>query len=306
MTQPIRKPRSLFEAWRKLDFWKKMLTGMLLGVLVGAIYGEKAQVLVPFGNLFLNAIKMLIVPLVFCSLISGITSMQDATKLGRIGGKAIMIYLLTTGIAVTLGLAFGAYFAPGEGMQMLGVSDIAANSSEVPSLIDMIMGMIPANPIAAMANGNLLQIIVFAVGLGISLKLIGDKGKPAVEIINSLAEAMYRFTAIVMSFAPYGIFALMAGLTGQHGLELLLDMIKVIGVVYAALLIQVFIVMTLAIKFIAKLSPVRFLKGILEAATVSFTTASNSATLPISMKWQAKSWTFLARYRALAYRSVRH
>ena len=257
---------------------------MLLGVLVGAFLGEKAQVFEPFGNLFINAIKMLIVPLVFCSLISGITSMRDTTKLSRIGGKAIAIYLMTTGIAVTLGLTFGAYFAPGEGMQMAGMSDMAASSREVPSIVDMIMGLIPANPIAAMANGNLLQIIVFAVGLGISLNLIGDKGKPAIEAFNSLAEAMYRFTAIVMSFAPYGIFALMAWLTGQHGLELLLNMIKVIGVVYAALLIQVLVVMTLAIKGVAKLNPARFLKGILEAATVSFTTASSSATLPISMK----------------------
>jgi Na+/H+-dicarboxylate symporter len=284
MTESAHESRSLFRSWRRLDFWKKVVIGMLLGVLVGAFLGERAQIFEPFGNLFINAIKMLIVPLVFCSLISAITSMHDTTKLSRVGGKAIAIYLTTTGIAVTLGLTFGAYFAPGEGMQMVGVGDMPTSSHEAPSFIDMIMGLIPSNPVAAMANGNILQIIVFAVGLGISLNLIGDKGKPAIDVINSLAEAMYRFTAIVMGFAPYGIFALMAWLTGQHGLELLLDMIKVIGVVYVALLIQVLIVMTLAIKLIAKLNPARFLKGVLEAATVSFTTASGSATLPVSMK----------------------
>lgn len=257
---------------------------MLLGVLVGALIGEKAQVFEPVGNLFINAIKMLIVPLVFCSLISGITSMRDTTKLGRIGGKAIAIYLITTGIAVTIGLILGTYFAPGDGMQMVAVAEMAAISREAPSFVDMLMSLVPANPIAAMANGNLLQVIVFTVGLGISLTLIGDKGAPAITMINSLAEAMYRFTAIVMSFAPYGIFALMAWLTGQYGLQLLLDMMKVIGVVYAAFLIQIFIVMTLAIKCIAKLSPAQFFNGIVEAATVSFTTASSSATLPVSMK----------------------
>lgn len=257
---------------------------MLLGVLVGALIGEKAQVFEPVGNLFINAIKMLIVPLVFCSLISGITSMRDTTKLGRIGGKAIAIYLITTGIAVTIGLILGTYFAPGDGMQMVAVAEMAAISREAPSFVDMLMSLVPANPIAAMANGNLLQVIVFTVGLGISLTLIGDKGAPAIKMINSLAEAMYRFTAIVMSFAPYGIFALMAWLTGQYGLQLLLDMMKVIGVVYAAFLIQIFIVMTLAIKCIAKLSPAQFFNGIVEAATVSFTTASSSATLPVSMK----------------------
>lgn len=261
-----------------------MVIGMLLGVLVGALIGEKAQVFEPVGNLFINAIKMLIVPLVFCSLISGITSMRDTTKLGRIGGKAIAIYLITTGIAVTIGLILGTYFAPGDGMQMVAVAEMAAISREAPSFVDMLMSLVPANPIAAMANGNLLQVIVFTVGLGISLTLIGDKGAPAITMINSLAEAMYRFTAIVMSFAPYGIFALMAWLTGQYGLQLLLDMMKVIGVVYAAFLIQIFIVMTLAIKCIAKLSPAQFFNGIVEAATVSFTTASSSATLPVSMK----------------------
>ena len=261
-----------------------MVIGMLLGVLVGALIGEKAQVFEPVGNLFINAIKMLIVPLVFCSLISGITSMRDTTKLGRIGGKAIAIYLITTGIAVTIGLILGTYFAPGDCMQMVAVAEMAAISREAPSFVDMLMSLVPANPIAAMANGNLLQVIVFTVGLGISLTLIGDKGAPAITMINSLAEAMYRFTAIVMSFAPYGIFALMAWLTGQYGLQLLLDMMKVIGVVYAAFLIQIFIVMTLAIKCIAKLSPAQFFNGIVEAATVSFTTASSSATLPVSMK----------------------
>ena len=261
-----------------------MVIGMLLGVLVGALIGEKAQVFEPVGNLFINAIKMLIVPLVFCSLISGITSMRDTTKLGRIGGKAIAIYLITTGIAVTIGLILGTYFAPGDGMQIVAVAEMAAISREAPSFVDMLMSLVPANPIAAMANGNLLQVIVFTVGLGISLTLIGDKGAPAITMINSLAEAMYRFTAIVMSFAPYGIFALMAWLTGQYGLQLLLDMMKVIGVVYAAFLIQIFIVMTLAIKCIAKLSPAQFFNGIVEAATVSFTTASSSATLPVSMK----------------------
>jgi len=285
MTESAESPSpSLFGPWYRLEFWKKLVIGMLLGVLVGALIGEKAQVFEPVGNLFINAIKMLIVPLVFCSLISGITSMRDTTKLGRIGGKAIAIYLITTGIAVTIGLILGTYFAPGDGMQMVAVAEMAAISREAPSFVDMLMSLVPANPIAAMANGNLLQVIVFTVGLGISLTLIGDKGAPAITMINSLAEAMYRFTAIVMSFAPYGIFALMAWLTGQYGLQLLLDMMKVIGVVYAAFLIQIFIVMTLAIKCIAKLSPAQFFNGIVEAATVSFTTASSSATLPVSMK----------------------
>ena len=124
---------------------------MLLGVLAGALLGERAEVFEPVGNLFINAIKMLIVPLVFCSLIAAVTSMHDTAKLSRIGGKAIVIYLISTAIAVALGLAFGAYFAPGEGMQMVDTGNVVANARETPSLMNLITNLIPTNPVAALA-----------------------------------------------------------------------------------------------------------------------------------------------------------
>lgn len=279
---------SPFVFWRNLSAWKKIFIAMVLGIIVGALLGPKAEYLKPIGDLFINAIKMLIVPLVFCSLISGITAMRDTAKMSRVGGKAIIIYLLSTAIAVSIGLAFGLIFAPGEGMQMTVSVDAPAVVNPL-SLADTMMNLIPSNPVQAMASGNLLQIIVFAIGLGLSMNLLGKKADPAIALFKSFAEIMYRFTALIMSFAPYGIFALMAWLAGKYGLDLLFQLSKVIGVVYFACMIQVLVVMSLAVKFVARLSPIRFLKGIIEAAIMSFSTASSSGTLPVSMKCANKN-----------------
>jgi len=279
---------SPFSFWRNLSAWKKIVIGMVLGILVGSLLGPKAEYLKPIGSLFINAIKMLIVPLVFCSLITGITSMRDTAKMSRVGGKAILIYMFSTAVAVSLGLAFGYIFSPGEGMQMT-VSTDTATVVNSPSLVETMMNLIPSNPVQAMASGNLLQIIVFAIGLGLSMNLLGKKADPAIAIFKSFSEIMYRFTAIIMGFAPYGIFALMAWLAGEYGVELLLQLSKVIGVVYLACLIQVLVVMSLAIKIVGRLNPIRYLKGIIEAAAMSFSTASSSGTLPISMKCANKN-----------------
>jgi len=279
---------SPFSFWRNLSAWKKIVIGMVLGILVGSLLGPKAEYLKPIGSLFINAIKMLIVPLVFCSLITGITSMRDTAKMSRVGGKAILIYMFSTAVAVSLGLAFGYIFSPGEGMQMT-VSTDTATVVNSPSLVETMMNLIPSNPVQAMASGNLLQIIVFAIGLGLSMNLLGKKAEPAIAIFKSFSEIMYRFTAIIMGFAPYGIFALMAWLAGEYGVELLLQLSKVIGVVYLACLIQVLVVMSLAIKIVGRLNPIRYLKGIIEAAAMSFSTASSSGTLPISMKCANKN-----------------
>ena len=269
--------------WSRLELWKKILIGMILGVVVGTVMGPDAEILKPIGTLFINAIKMLIVPLVFFSLIVGITSMQDTKKMGRIGIKAIVLYLGTTAVAITIGLGLAAIFTPGEGLNMVAASTDTA-AQEAPSLIQTILNMIPKNPVGALAAGNILQIIIFAIGLGVSLALIGEKADPAVKLFESLAEAMYKLTELVMKLAPYGVFGLMAWVAGKYGLEVLLPLIKVVAVVFLGALIHIVVFYSGMISLVGRLNPVRYLKGLTNPAAVAFTTTSSSGTLPATIK----------------------
>ena len=201
----------------RLPLWQQILIGLALGVAAGMAFGAHAQLLAPIGTLFLNAIKMLIVPLVFVSLVAGITSMQDSAKLGRISLKTIAIYLVTTAFAVSIGLLFGALFSPGEGMNM--VASGTQEAKQAPSLVSILVGLVPSNPVTAFAEGNILQIIVFAIALGVSMNLVGEKAAPVVRLFDSLAEVFYKLTDLVMRFAPIGVFALIAGVVASHGIE---------------------------------------------------------------------------------------
>ena len=276
-------PSNKLGLWTGLALWKKILIGMVLGVAVGALLGKDAALLKPIGTLFINAIKMLIVPLVFCSLVVGITSMKDTRKMGRIGGKAIVLYLLTTAVAIAIGLGLSAVIQPGAGLHMTASQSSVAK--DAPALVQTLLAMIPQNPIKALAAGNILQIIVFAIGLGVSLVLIGEeKAAPAVKVFQSLAEAMYKLTEIVMAFAPYGIFGLMAWVAGTYGLDVLLPLIKVVGAVYLGALIHVVVFYSGVLTFLGRLNPRRYLKAITNPAAVAFTTSSSSGTLPATIK----------------------
>ncbi|EGT3625182.1 dicarboxylate/amino acid:cation symporter [Morganella morganii] len=270
--------------WMSVPLWLQILVGMVLGITVGVVLGEQATVLKPIGTLFVNIIKMLIVPLVFCSLIVGVTSMEDTVKMGRIGFKSFTFYLCTTAIAISIGLAVGYVIQPGAGLDLplpSGVSDVA---KEVPSVMQTLIDIVPTNPIAALANGQILQVIVFAVALGIALVLIGDHGKPAIKVFESLAEAMYKLTDMVMKLAPYGVFGLMAWVAGAYGIEMLLPLLKVIVAVYVGCIIHVLGFYSIVLSMFSKLNPLHFFKGISNAMAVAFTTSSSAGTLPASMK----------------------
>ncbi|SHG18982.1 Na+/H+-dicarboxylate symporter [Marinomonas polaris DSM 16579] len=269
--------------WGKMPLWQKILIGMVLGIITGSIMGPDAEILKPLGTLFIKAIKMLIVPLVFCSLVVGVTSMQDTRKMGRVGLKSIVLYLGTTAVAITIGLGLGTIFSPGAGLNM-DASTVSQATKEAPTLVQTLLNMIPTNPVDALAAGNILQIIVFALGLGIALTLSGEKGKPAIAVFESLAEAMYTLTGLVMKLAPYGVFGLMAWVAGKYGLEILLPLIKVVAVVYLGSIIHVVVFYSGLISLLGRLNPIPYLKGIATPAAVAFTTTSSSGTLPASIK----------------------
>ncbi|MGO2133283.1 MAG: dicarboxylate/amino acid:cation symporter [Halomonas sp.] len=285
MSQSSTHPNGNF--WQRIPLWQKILAGLFLGVLAGALMGEKASVFKPLGDIFISAIKMLIVPLVFSTLVVGITAMRDPQKMGRIGARTIALYLITTAFAIAIGLLASLIFQPGVGLNLS--FDSAVEPQQAPSLVQIIVDLVPQNPIDALASGNILQIIVFAIGLGISLMLIGEKGEPVVRVFESFAEAMYKLTSIVMAFAPFGVFGLIAFVAGNYGLEVLLPLAKVIGVAYLASVVQVLVVYSGLLAMLGRLNPVRYLQGSLDALVVAYSSASSSGTLPVSLRCAQKN-----------------
>jgi Na+/H+-dicarboxylate symporter len=246
------------------------------------VFGEAAAAIKPVGTLFIRLIRMLIIPLVFSTLAVGASSAGDIQRLGRIGGKTIGLYLITTAIAITIGLALGIIFQPGLGIELQ--ADLTAQSREAPGLVDTLLNIIPQNPIAALAEGQILQIIAFALFTGICISLAGIRAKPVVKFFDAFSEVMFTMTGLIMDFAPYGVFALIAAVAGQYGLEVLLPLAKVIVLVYIGCIIHAFMVYGTMVRVWARLNPIRFFKGIFDAMVVAFTTTSSSATLPVTMR----------------------
>jgi Na+/H+-dicarboxylate symporter len=273
-----------------MKLWQKIVIGFVLGLGLGLVAGPH-QEYIPIahlftlinggGKLFINSIKMLIVPLVFASLIVGITSMHDIKKMGRIGLKAMLVFLGTTAVAITIGLGLSNVLQLGAGLNL--VTEGMAKVAESPSFLETIINVVPTNPVASLATGNILQVLTFAILLGIAINFSGEKGKPLAKLCESLAETMYTLTDIVMKAAPYGVFCLMAGVCAQYGLDVILPLIKVIGALYFACALHIVFVYGGALS-LAKLNPMRFFTGMTDANLVAFTTTSSSGTLPVTMR----------------------
>nr|WP_321502632.1 dicarboxylate/amino acid:cation symporter [uncultured Dethiosulfovibrio sp.] len=259
----------------------RITIGFVLGIAAGAFLGPKVSIVEPIGKVFITLLKMLIVPLVFSSLVVGVSSIGEPKTLGRIGVKTILIYLMTTAIAIVIGLGMGHFFQPGSGMSIEGVE--AAAGRTAPALSEVIIGMFPSNPVQALAQGHMLQIIVFALFFGIAAMLAGDKGKPVISFMESMAETMYKVTDLVMNLAPYGVFALIAVTVSKYGLSVLAPFAKVIGAVYLGCIVHAIVVYSGLVAVVAKKSPIWFFKGIQEASLTAFVTRSSSATLPVTM-----------------------
>ena len=282
----IKKNGGMFSFWTSMPLWKQIFIALTLGVVLGVAlnqsgYGEYAASIKPIGDLFLNGIRMLIVPLIFVSLVSGVTSLRDMSTMGRLSIKTLSLYLGTTAIAIIIGLALAMIFKPGVGID-LGAAQ-AVTVAESPSLVATLVALVPANPVAAFAQCNVLQIIVFAILFGLAITLAGEAAKPVKKFMDSLAEVFYKFTGIIIAFAPYGVFALVTWVAGTYGLELLAPLAKVIGVVYLGCLIHAAVVYAGLIKFVAGLSPVRYVQGVIEPAIVAFSSTSSAGTLPVTM-----------------------
>ncbi|MEG1502152.1 MAG: dicarboxylate/amino acid:cation symporter [Synergistaceae bacterium] len=277
---------------KKLPLIWKIAIGFLLGIVLGFIVGPMAtksvfiaDILLPaldlVGKIFLSLLKMLIVPLVFSSIITGAASIGDPKVLGRIGVKTVALYLTTTVVAVSLGLILGNIIAPGVGLSIEGAMGEAKQGA---TIMEVILGIFPANPLNALVEGKMLQVIVFVLFLGISATLVGEKGKRLLEFNESLAETMYRMTGIVMLTAPIGVFALISVTAAKYGVSVLAPFAKVIIAVFLGCILQTIIVYSGMITLYIKKSPLWFFSGIKEAMLAAFVTRSSSGVLPISMR----------------------
>jgi Na+/H+-dicarboxylate symporter len=284
----------------KLQLHTKILIGLLLGVVFGILANNfgfsdfVTQYIKPVGTIFIRLISMIVVPLVFASLLVGTASLNDIRKLGRIGGKTIAYYLCTTAIAISIGLVLANTFKPGVGLskepqEQLTQSTQADAKIEAalkkPSVTDIILNLVPTNPIKAANEGNMLQIIFFALIVGVALTLIDNqRARPVIAFFEGVSDVMIQIVHIIMKIAPYGVFALIASIIGNFGLGILLTLFKYSLVVAGGLVLHMVVTYPLAIKIFSKIKIRSFFKGIQDAQVIAFSSSSSAATLPVTME----------------------
>lgn len=263
---------------------------LFLGVLVGHFFPDIAVKMRPFAVIFLRMVKMIIAPLLFATLVVGISGHGDAKSLGKIGLKTIIYFEIVTTLALIIGLTMANIFKPGVGF-VTGTSAHALHMQEAglmaashahTSVSEMVTTIFPTSIIDAMAQGNLLQIVVFSIFFALAICAVGKAAEPVVKILNSVSQIMFKFTEYVMYFAPLGIFGAIASTVGANGLSVLKSYFKIIGALYAALAVFVLLVLIIACK-IVKISFRNLLRALQEPALLAFTTASSEAAFPKAM-----------------------
>ena len=280
----------IFNKLKKMKLWQKVMLGMVLGILFGSLfdgftvngvfYGPED--LEPIGTVFLNMIKMVVVPLIFLSILNGITNVSNADTFGRLGTRAFLIYMFTTMFAVTIGIFFANVFTPGVGLS-IDVSGSMENLHHDKSLKDLLVNIIPSNPIKAMSDGNTLQIVVFAFFTGFALILIGDKGREVKNFVASATHLVFKMIHIVIQFTPYGVFAIMSWVVSKYGIDVMLHLGRFIAVVVGALAVQ-YVLFGLMILFIVRVNPLPFFIKMLNTQSLALATSSSKATLATAIK----------------------
>ncbi len=275
-----------------MSLTKKILIALVLGLIAGIIFTFVPEsvfspidsyVLTPVGQIFLNLIMMLVVPIVFVSIVLGTAGLGEPAKLGRIGIQTITFYLVTTAIAITLSLALAFAIKPGTA----GIFDVSTadyEAQEAPPVVETLVNIIPTNPLASMTAGDMLQVIAFAIFVGFALAFLKDQTKNVHRILEQTNDILMFLVNLVMKFAPYGAFALIASAIGGAGLDAIGSMGAYMGTVIFGLLFHSVVIYSLAIWFLGKANPWTFYKGFFPAMTVAFSTSSSNATLPASMK----------------------
>ncbi|MFO7980775.1 MAG: dicarboxylate/amino acid:cation symporter [Candidatus Aminicenantes bacterium] len=280
---------------KKIKLHTKIFLGLIFGIIAGVIFGEKVLIIEPIGTIFLHLITMIVVPLVFVSLMLGTASLGDIRKLGRIGAKTAVYFVITTIIAIVIGLALANIVKPGKGLSQDVQDQLYQNyeskaqaglqhMEEKPSLVEILVNIVPENPVKAFIDGNMLQIIFMALLFGIVLTLIKkEKSKLIIKVLDGLNDIFIQVVHIVMKLAPYGVLALSAAVIGQFGTDILITLIKYSLVVLGGLAFYTLSVNSLTVSLLGRTNPILFFKAVKEAIIIAFSTSSSMATLPVAM-----------------------
>jgi Na+/H+-dicarboxylate symporter len=280
----------------KMKVYTKIFIGLILGVICGLVFREQIEVFQPVGRAFIQLIKMIVVPLVFASLLVGTASMNDVKKLGRTGVQTLMFYLISTALAITVGLIIANVIKPGTDIRPDIQAELKQDYEQVadqkiskarhrPSTVDLLLDIIPENPARSMADGKMLQIIFFAIMAGVAITYLQDERKNLiVRFFEGITEITINIVHFVMRLAPYGVFALVASVMGKFGINIILTLMSYFVTTLLALAIHVIIFNSVVIKLFTSLKVSEFWRGIYPALMVAFSTSSSSATLPVSME----------------------
>ena len=286
--------KSLSLAWQ-------MMVGLVLGIIVGAMVDSTfaQNYLQPLGTLFIRLIRMVVVPLVIATIIAGAAGISDTAKLGRVAIKVLLVYAITTAIAVAIGLIFANFIQPGVGLN-LSTEGLTMKAVTSPKLVDTLLDIVPINPMEALSKGSMLQIIFFAVIFGFALSGLGERGKIVLDFFNVVGDVMIRMTSIVMHYAPIGVFGLISYTVAQHGIAVLLPLFKLLLTSFLATAFLVIVILAPMVAILAKTGPAKFFKGIFEPWLIAFTTCSSAAALPANLVAARK----LGASKAVSYFSI--
>ena len=264
--------------------------GLILGIIVGWQFPSLGSKMQPLAQVFLNMIKMIIAPLLFSVIVTGIATHGNLKSLGKLGAKTIIYFATATSFALIIGLGVGLYFKPGDGFSTSSISEnmmdtvsVMASQTMHSSTTEMLVNIVPTSIIKAMANGDLLQIVVFSIFFALAICSVGEKAKPVLSVISSMSEIMFKFTHFVMNFAPIGVFGAIAYTIAESGMSIMLNYAKIIGSLYLALTIFLVLILNIACRIVG-ISVFSVIRAIREPAMLAFTTATSEAALPQAMK----------------------
>ncbi len=268
--------------WFRIPLWQRVLSGLLLGVVVGLAWPSAAPHFAVVGEVFVRLIRMLVAPIVVVTIAAGITTLGDPKRWGSVGLRTVLLFFATTVIAVCLGMLVGTLVEPGLGANLGSAVPKALGESK--SVKDQLVGIVPLNIFEALVKGDMLALIFVAVMLGVGTVLAGEAGRPLAALFQSASSVILRIVTIIMEVTPFGVFALIANSVATNGAAVFINVGWLALCVAIGSLVQVVLVHGILIRFIARLPVLPFYRGIVDALMVAFSTASSSATLPVAMR----------------------
>jgi Na+/H+-dicarboxylate symporter len=273
-------------AWFRWPSWKQIFVALILGILVGVLAGSYVDMLKPIGSLFINAIHMIVAPVVFTAIVTAILSIKQESNVRRISMRAIILYIVFMMLSATIGCLLAYFIEPGKHFHslLLGKSLEIPQLGPAPTVGGFIENLLPSNPVMPFIQGNVLQLILFAVLFATAIKLTGPAAEPVSRFFVALNKVVYQLTALVIWFAPYGIFALIAWTVGHFGVQVIAPLLALVGTVYLGCMILLLGLYPLALSLLARTKPRVFYRAIFPALAFAFTSSSSAATLPMTMR----------------------